>query len=63
MQYRTLGKTGLSVSVLGFGTMRLPTLDGQEMGSALHEEESIRLLRRGWLCVVLTDVPSSTASA
>lgn len=52
MQYRTLGKTGLSVSVLGFGTMRLPTLDGQEMGSALHEEESIRLLRRAIDCGV-----------
>lgn len=28
MRYRTFGKTGEKVSVLGFGTMRLPILDG-----------------------------------
>jgi len=27
MKYRTLGRTGLSVSQLGFGTMRLPMQD------------------------------------
>jgi len=28
MQYRTLGKTGINASILGFGAMRLPQLDG-----------------------------------
>lgn len=27
MKYRTLGKTGISASILGFGAMRLPLLD------------------------------------
>ena len=30
MQYRTLGMTGLEVSILGFGAMRLPTSPGPE---------------------------------
>jgi len=29
MKYRTFGNTGLKVSVLGFGAMRLPTIDGE----------------------------------
>ena len=45
MQYRTFGSTGLSVSALGFGTMRLPTMDEKAMGANLNEEESIRLIR------------------
>jgi predicted aldo/keto reductase-like oxidoreductase len=28
MLYRTFGKTGEKVSILGFGCMRLPTLEG-----------------------------------
>ena len=45
MKYRTFGKTGCSVSVLGFGTMRMPTADGQEMSSAPDEEACVRLIR------------------
>lgn len=45
MQYRAFGNTGLSVSALGFGTMRLPTVDDKAMGANLDETESIRLIR------------------
>jgi Predicted oxidoreductases of the aldo/keto reductase family len=45
MHYRTLGKTGIKVSVLGFGCMRLPTLKpGKE---SIDREEAIRLIRKG----------------
>lgn len=43
MQYRTFGRTGLSVSRLGFGAMRLPT---REDGTA-DMDASVPLLRRG----------------
>jgi uncharacterized protein len=43
MQYRKFGNTGIEVSVLGFGAMRLPQLaDG-----TVDLEKSIPLLRRG----------------
>jgi predicted aldo/keto reductase-like oxidoreductase len=51
MQYRTLGKSGVEVSVLGFGCMRLPILGGA--GSAadifnpeklIDEEEATRMV-------------------
>jgi hypothetical protein len=45
MHYRTLGKTGVKVSVLGFGCMRLPTLKPGE--EAIDREEAIRLIRKG----------------
>jgi len=44
MQYRTLGKIGTKVSVLGFGCMRLPTL-GQEEG--INRDGAIKLIRKG----------------
>jgi predicted aldo/keto reductase-like oxidoreductase len=45
MQYRQLGSTGLKVSVLGFGCMRLPTLKPGE--PAIDREKAIRLIREG----------------
>ncbi len=45
MHYRKLGKTGIEVSALGFGCMRLPTLKPGE--SAINREEAIRLIRKG----------------
>ncbi|MHA1963447.1 MAG: aldo/keto reductase [Candidatus Thorarchaeota archaeon] len=44
MHYRTLGKLGTKVSVLGFGCMRLPAV---EQGGKIFREEAIKLLRRG----------------
>ncbi|MCJ7604920.1 MAG: aldo/keto reductase [Dehalococcoidales bacterium] len=43
MQYRTFGDTGWDVSVLGFGAMRLPTLEGDQ--SKIDEPEAIRMIR------------------
>ncbi|MCX7026391.1 MAG: aldo/keto reductase [Spirochaetes bacterium] len=43
MQYRRLGKTGLDVSALGFGCMRLPTLGAPEK---IDEKEATKLLHR-----------------
>lgn len=43
MQYRTLGKLG-EVSALGFGCMRLPTI---EEGGKINREEAIKLIRKG----------------
>ncbi|MGY5855090.1 MAG: aldo/keto reductase [Candidatus Thorarchaeota archaeon] len=44
MQYRTLGKTGIKVSALGFGCMRLPVV---EQGGKIKRDEAISLLRKG----------------
>ncbi|MCL1982383.1 MAG: aldo/keto reductase, partial [Clostridiales bacterium] len=41
MQYRTFRKTGEKISLLGFGTMRLPTLEGEK----IDEAEAIRMIR------------------
>ncbi len=43
MQYRRLGKDGPEVSILGFGAMRLPIIDGDE--SKIDEPEATRVLR------------------
>lgn len=42
MQCRTFGKTGLEVSALGFGTMRLPLL---EDGKTIDEKEAVAIIR------------------
>ena len=45
MQYRPFGKTGEQVSVLGYGCMRLPSLDIPFGGEKIDEAEAIRLIR------------------
>ena len=43
MKYRTFEKTGEQVSLLGFGTMRLPVIKGNY--SKIDEKEAIRMIR------------------
>ncbi|AEH51543.1 aldo/keto reductase [Pseudothermotoga thermarum] len=43
MQYKQFGKTGVKVSLLGFGAMRLPTI-GQD-ASQIDEEKAIEMIR------------------
>jgi len=43
LQYRTLGKTGLSLSVLGFGAMRLPLV-----GEKVDREKAIPMIHRAF---------------
>jgi hypothetical protein len=45
MQYRTLGITGVNISTLGFGAMRLPTIN-TAAGERFDHEESIRMIHR-----------------
>ena len=45
MQYRKFGKLDWKASALGFGAMRLPTLDGNPMSRNIDEKESIRMIR------------------
>ena len=40
MLYRTLGKTGLTVSALGFGAMRLP-MEGDDSGRTIDPRRGV----------------------
>jgi len=46
MQYRTFGKDKRKVSILGFGTMRLPT-DNGKMSGTVNEKEAARIVQYG----------------
>ncbi len=43
MIFREVGKTGVKVSQLGFGCMRLPVIDG--VASQINEPEAVRMIR------------------
>jgi len=45
MQYREFGRTGAKVSALGFGMMRLPTLDHKPMSRRVDAKETTRMVR------------------
>ncbi len=45
MQYRTFGKLGWQASALGFGCMRLPTVDRKPLSGNIDEKESIKMIR------------------
>ena len=45
MKYRILGSTKEKVSALGFGCMRLPTIDHKPSSGEIDEAETIRMLQ------------------
>lgn len=45
MQYRKLGNLGFKVSALGFGCMRLPTIDNAPESDNIEEKEAIHMIR------------------
>ncbi|MGI6563571.1 MAG: aldo/keto reductase [Clostridia bacterium] len=45
MKYRKFGNTGVNISALGFGCMRLPMLD-TDNGQIVDEEKSVQIIRQ-----------------
>ena len=45
MQFRKFGRLDWQASILGFGCMRLPTVDGNPHGPNINEAEAIRMIR------------------
>jgi hypothetical protein len=45
MQYRKFGRLDWQSSALGFGCMRLPTLDGLPVSEKIDEAEAVRMIR------------------
>lgn len=45
MQYRKFGNTGLEISALGFGAMRLPTVEVSKGVHKIEEKEAIKMIR------------------
>jgi predicted aldo/keto reductase-like oxidoreductase len=46
MKFRDFGRHGGKVSALGFGCMRLPTLDGAPQSEKIDRETAVRMIRR-----------------
>jgi hypothetical protein len=45
MRFRKFGRLDWNASVLGFGCMRLPTVDGNPNGPNINEAEAVRMIR------------------
>ncbi len=48
MQYRKFGSTGVQISRLGFGTMRLPMVKNQDGSSYVDEDKAISIIHRSF---------------
>jgi len=48
MQYRPFGKTGVNISALGFGCMRLPEIQQEDGSFVVDQEKTDEMLRRAY---------------